>query len=40
VSQTRNDTEHHCHSVAGFAFSGLCCAAHPIAAVTAVRVFR
>ena len=40
MSQTGNDTEHHCDSVAGLAFRGLCCAAHPIAAVTASRVFR
>src|SRR6266516_643736 len=40
VSQTRNDTEHHCDQVACFAFRGLCRAAHPIAAVAAFRVFR
>ena len=40
VSQTGNDTEHHCDQVARFAFRGLCCAAHPIAAVAAFRVFR
>src|SRR4029434_6610245 len=40
VSQTGNDTEHHCDSVAGLAFRGLCRAAHPIAALAAFRVFR
>src|SRR5436190_5957727 len=40
VSQPGNDTEHHCDSVARFAFCSLCCAAHPIAAVTAFGIFR
>src|SRR5512132_1281556 len=40
VSQTGNDTEHHCDHVACFAFRGLCRAAHPIAAVAAFGVFR
>src|SRR5438874_11226946 len=40
VSQTRNDTEHHCDQVACFAFRGFACAAHPIAAVAAFRVLR
>src|SRR5262245_48259507 len=40
VSQTGNETEHHGDSVAGFAFRGLCCAAHPITAVTPFRVLR
>src|SRR4030095_8448907 len=40
VSQTGNDAEHHCDQVACFAFRGLCCAADPIAAVTAFRVLR
>src|SRR5262245_18032598 len=40
VSQTWNDTEHHCDSIAGFAFRSLCCSAYPVAAVAAFRVFR
>src|SRR5438552_2686864 len=40
VSQTRNETEHHCDHVARFAFCSLCRAAHPIAAVTAFSTFR
>lgn len=40
VSQTGNDTEHHCDHVARFAFRGLCRAAYPIAAVAAFGVFR
>src|SRR5437762_13771242 len=40
VSQPGNDTEHHCDGVARFAFCSLCCAAHPIAAVTAFGIFR
>src|SRR4029077_1921481 len=40
VSQTGNDTEHHGDSIAGFAFRGSCCAAHPIAAAAAFGVFR
>ena len=40
VSQTGNDTEHHCDQIARFAFRGLCCAAHPITPVAAFRVFR
>ena len=40
VSQTGHDTEHHCDSVAGFAFRGLRRAARPITAVAAFRVFR
>src|SRR6476469_8171719 len=40
VSQTGNDTEHHCDQVARFAFRGFGCSAHPIAAVAAFRVFR
>src|SRR5436190_23724643 len=40
VSQAGNDTEHHCDSVACFAFCGLCRAAHPIAPVAAFGVFR
>src|SRR5436190_23440005 len=40
VSQTGNDAEHHCDHVACFAFRGFGCAAHPIAAVAAFRVFR
>src|SRR6476646_6940479 len=40
VSQARNDTEHHCDKVAGFAFRGFRRAADPIAAVAAFRVFR
>src|SRR5438045_9666224 len=40
VAQPGNDTEHHCDSVARFAFCSLCCAAHPIAAVTAYGICR
>src|SRR6476620_11443104 len=39
VAQTGNDTEHHCDQVASFAFRCFGCAAHPIAAVAASRVF-
>src|SRR5262245_55052267 len=40
VSQTGNDTEHHCDCVAGFSFCGLCRAPNPIASITALHVFR
>lgn len=40
VSQPGNKTEHHCDSIAGFAFRGLCRAAYPIASIAAFRIFR
>src|SRR5215813_392270 len=40
VSQTGHDTEHYCDSVAGLAFRGLCCTAHPIASIAAFGISR
>src|SRR5262249_26491479 len=40
MSQAGNNTEHHCDSVTGFAFRGLCGAARPIAAVAAFGILR